>query len=85
MEKAKIIPIIKPWKEETDEESKFRPINLVDIGGKVLEKTLINRLNHHVYSRGHQNPVRIQTTKRALSTRQWKLKTSSKKAWHLEK
>jgi hypothetical protein len=50
-----IILIIKPGKEESDEVSKFRPISLLDIGGKVLEKILINRINHHVFSRGHMN------------------------------
>jgi len=86
VEKAKIIPIIKPEKEESDEVSKFRPINLVDIGGKVLERILINRLNHHVYSRGHMNENQFGfRPQKAPSTRQWQLKTSSKKAWQLQK
>jgi len=50
-----IIPIIKPGKEESDEVSKFRPISLLDLGGKVLEKILVNRIYHHVYSQGHMN------------------------------
>jgi hypothetical protein len=52
---AKIIPIVKPGKEGSDEVSKFRPISLLASGGKVLEKLLINRINHHVYTRGHMN------------------------------
>ena len=28
----------------------MRPINLINVGGKVLEKILINRIMHHVYS-----------------------------------
>jgi len=55
METAKIIPIVKPGKEGSDEVSKFRPISLLASGGKVLEKLLINRINHHVYTRGHMN------------------------------
>ena len=50
-----IISIIKPEQEGSVEVSKFRPISLLDIGGKVLEKILINRINHHVFSRGYMN------------------------------
>jgi len=53
--KAKIISIVKPGKEGSDEVNKFRPISLLDSGGKVLEKLLINRINHHVFSRGFIN------------------------------
>jgi hypothetical protein len=49
-EKAKIIPITKPGKDNSVEVSKFRPISLINVGGKVLEKILINRTMHHVYS-----------------------------------
>ena len=52
--KAKIIPIVKPGKEGSDDVNKFRPISLLDSGGKVLEKLLINRINHHMYSREHE-------------------------------
>jgi len=53
--KARIITIVKPDKEGRDEVNKFRPISLLNSGGKVLEKLLINRINHHAYSRGHMN------------------------------
>ena len=53
--KAKTLPITKPGKESSDEVSKFRPISLLDIGGKVLEKVLINRINHHMFSQGFMN------------------------------
>ena len=52
---AKIIPNVKPGKEVSDEASKSRPISLLASGGKVFEKLLINRINHHVYTRGHMN------------------------------
>jgi len=52
VEKAVIIPIIKTGQEGSEEVSKYRPISLLDTGGKVLEKIMINRINHHVYSRG---------------------------------
>jgi len=46
---ANIIPIAKPGQENNMEPSKYRPISLNNIGGKVLEKLLINRINHHMY------------------------------------
>jgi hypothetical protein len=46
---AKIIPITKPGREGSTDPSKYRPISLLNIGGKVLEKLLINRIVHHVY------------------------------------
>jgi len=42
---AKIIPIIKPGKENSTDPTKYRPFSLLNIGGKVLEKLLINRIN----------------------------------------
>jgi len=53
--KARIIPIVKPGKERSDEVNTIRPISLLDSGGKVLEKLLINRINHHAYYQGHMN------------------------------
>jgi hypothetical protein len=49
MEDSKKIPITTPGKENSMDPSKYRPISLVNIGGKVLEKILINRINHHMY------------------------------------
>jgi len=46
---AKIIPIAKPVKENSVDLFKYRPISLLNIGGKVLEKLLINRINHNMY------------------------------------
>jgi hypothetical protein len=45
-----IIPIIKPGKEEINEAQKYRPISLLNIAGKILEKLLIDRINHHLFS-----------------------------------
>lgn len=52
---AKIIPVIKTGKESYDDASKFRPISLLNIAAKVLEKLLINRIMHHVYSNNLMN------------------------------
>jgi hypothetical protein len=47
--RARLIPITKPGKEKSDDVSKYRPISLLNVGGKVLEKALINRINHHFF------------------------------------
>jgi len=48
--KAKIIPIMKPGTQTCEEVTKYRPISLLNVGGKILERALINRLNHYKYS-----------------------------------
>jgi len=53
--RVKLIPIIIPGKENSDEASKYRPISLLNVAGKGLEKAMINRINHHVYTNGHVN------------------------------
>ena len=45
-----IIPIVKPGMEGSTEATKYRPISLLNVGGKVLEKLLIDRINHHIPS-----------------------------------
>ena len=45
---AKIIPIIKPGKENSMDPFKYHPISPLNMGGKVLEKPLIKRINHHM-------------------------------------
>ena len=46
MERANIVPIVKPGRENSTAVSKFRPISLLNVGAKVLEKLLINRIMH---------------------------------------
>ena len=46
--RATLIPIVKPGREDSSEVSKFRPISLLNLGGKVLEKALITRIMHHI-------------------------------------
>jgi hypothetical protein len=48
--RAKLIPVIKPGKEYSEEVTKFRPISLLNIQGKILEKLLITRINYWIYS-----------------------------------
>jgi hypothetical protein len=49
METINSTPIVKPGKE-VRKETKYRPISLLNVGGNVLEKLLIDRINHHVFS-----------------------------------
>jgi hypothetical protein len=49
--RAKLVPCLKPGEENREDVSKFRAVSLLNIGGKVLEKFLINRINRHVYSK----------------------------------
>jgi len=53
--RTKLIPITKPGKDNCEDVTKFRPISLINTGGKVLEKLLINRINHHVFSHNYMN------------------------------
>jgi hypothetical protein len=66
--RAKLIPIIKPGKENSDEESKYRPISLLNVAGKVLEKVMINRINHHVHNNGYTNNNQFGFTPQASTT-----------------
>jgi hypothetical protein len=62
---AKILPITKPGKQNSVYASKYRPISLLNIGGKVLEKSLINSINHHIYFTKYLKPqsIRLHPTK----------------------
>ena len=61
--RAKIIPITKPDTQNSPDVTKYRPISLLNIGGKILEKALINRINHHMNSTEFlKKPVRIYPT-----------------------
>jgi hypothetical protein len=60
--RGKLIPITKPGKENSEDVSKFRPISLLNIGGKVLEKVLLNRINHHVFSHDLMNDNQYRFT-----------------------
>ncbi|KAK9680399.1 hypothetical protein QE152_g39119 [Popillia japonica] len=46
-----IVPIIKLGKKISEDVSKYHPISLINVGGKVLEKLLINRIMAYTYVR----------------------------------
>jgi hypothetical protein len=46
---AKVIPVTKHAKENSWYPSKYRPVSLLNVGGNILEKLLINGINHHLY------------------------------------
>jgi hypothetical protein len=54
--KARVIPITKPGKENCNDTSKYRPISLLNVGGKVLEKLLISRIMYFLNSKDLLNP-----------------------------
>jgi ribonuclease HI len=66
--RVKVIPITKPGKEDTMEPSKFRPISLINVGGKVLEKILINRIMHHAYANNLLNGNQFGFTPKKSTT-----------------
>jgi hypothetical protein len=53
--RARIIPLIKLGKENCNDASKYRPIILLNVGGKVSEKLLINKIMQYLYSNGLLN------------------------------
>jgi hypothetical protein len=69
--RAKIIPITKPGKEGTTDPSKFRPIGLINVGRKILEKLLISRIMHHAYTNNILNHTSLDSVPRKVQqTRQ---------------
>ncbi|KAK9702260.1 Reverse transcriptase (RNA-dependent DNA polymerase) [Popillia japonica] len=44
------VPIIKTGKENSEDVSKYQPISWINVGGKVLEKLLINRIMAYMYA-----------------------------------
>ena len=52
---ALIYPIVKPGKESFEDVSKYRPISLINVGGKVLEKLTINRIMKHIQTNNYLN------------------------------
>jgi hypothetical protein len=41
---------MKPDAQNSKEVTKYHPISLLNMGGKILEKALINRINHHIHT-----------------------------------
>jgi hypothetical protein len=53
--RAKLITIVKPGKESCEGMPKYQTISLLNTAAKLLEKPLINRIMHHVYSNNLMN------------------------------
>ena len=66
--RARIIPTTKPGKENCNDASKYQPISLLNIGGKVLEKLLINRIMHFLHSNELQNQNQFGFTPQKRTT-----------------
>ena len=65
---AKIIPIVKPGKGKVQDASKYRLRSLINVGGKVLEKLLINRVMHLLYTNNFMNPNQYGFTPKKNTT-----------------
>ena len=55
LKRAKLIPIVKPGKEESEEVTNVRPISLLNVEGKIMKKTLISIINYWSYSTSFLN------------------------------
>ena len=53
---AQVVTVPKPGKSDYNDVASYRPIGLLNIFGKSLEKLVINRLNHHIYTNNLDNP-----------------------------
>jgi hypothetical protein len=53
--RAKLVPLVKPGKEDSEEVTKFRIISLINIEEKIMEKILITRINYWAYSTNFLN------------------------------
>ena len=55
VEDNKIDSSYKARKEKSCEVSKYRPISLINVGVRILEKVFIKRISHHIYTKGYMN------------------------------
>jgi hypothetical protein len=55
MDKSSIVLIIKHGKEDIRDASKYRPVILLNVTLKVLDKLMIDRILHHVHSNAGMN------------------------------
>jgi len=60
--RAKLIPVVKPGKEDSEEETKFRPISLLNILEKIMHKILICRIIYWAYSTNFLNNIQYGFT-----------------------
>ena len=65
---SKTIPIPKPGRENINDASKYRPISLINVEGKVLDKILIHRIMHHLNKNNLMNRNQFGFTSRKGTT-----------------
>ena len=56
---ATVIPIHKPGKDDPTSPSSYRPIGLLPVFGKVLEKLIVGRLKHHLAKTSPLHPLQF--------------------------
>jgi hypothetical protein len=69
---AKLIPVVKPGKEGSEHVTKYRPISLLNIEGKIMEKLLISRINYWAHSTNFINSNQYGFTPQW--TQRWQIK-----------
>jgi Reverse transcriptase (RNA-dependent DNA polymerase). len=57
-----MIPTVKPGKEDSEEVTTFRPINLLNIEGKIMQKILVTRINYWANSTNFLNNSQYRFT-----------------------
>ena len=66
--RTKLFPITKAGKDNCEDVTIFRPISLINTGGKVLEKVLITRINHHVFFHNYMHSNQFGFTPKKSTT-----------------
>ena len=70
MKKSSIVPITKPGKEDNTDAWNYRPISLLSLEGKVLDKLMIDRILHQVHSKAGLNSNQYGTVDAAMTVKE---------------
>jgi hypothetical protein len=77
--KSSIASIIKPGKEDNRDALKYRPISLLNVAGKVLDRLMIDRIMHHVHSNAGLNSNQVISMGSYLREELWPQRWQSRR------